>query len=334
MTASRPLCFTLCLLLLVPEHSLAISSLNDVLLAGGYNADEIQEIRDGKLKMDTVESSSDRELAVRFALLVKSPAKELREMFMTSSKKKEVDLTVTDLGIVEGEGSLEDFNRLELEPNTNDMTRAYLNASPGTDLNLSQEEIEAFNRLDDVGLVVKQFREMLLDRLQAYRKHGLSGIAPYRRSAGKDYDPSKDLKRKTELAQILKAEAPHFHRHLSEYPNAKPEGLEESLSWINYEIDAKPTVALVHKMSLLDGDAIAFSERHFYVSRSHNSLQGIGGAFPVQEGTVVVFLMRTTTDQVSGFGSSAKRAIGARIMGSKMAENFKRLRDSLTEQEL
>jgi hypothetical protein len=287
-----------------------------------------------QLHQDTVESSSERELAVRFALLVKLPAKELREMFMTSSKKKEVDLTVTDLGFVEGEGSLEDFDRLDLETNANDLNKAYLNASPGTELNLSQEEIEAFNKLNDAGLVVKQFREMLLDRYRAYRKNGLSGIAPYRRNGGKEYDPSKDLKRKTELAQILKKEAPHFHRHLSEYPNAAPDGLEESLSWINSEIDAKPTVTLVHKMGLLDGEVFAFSERHFYVSRSHNCLQGIGGAFPVEEGTVVVYLVRTTTDQVSGFGSSAKRAIGSRIMGSKMAENFRRLRDSLAGEEL
>ena len=334
MTAPRLLCFILCLFLLVPKLSLAISPLRDVLLAVGFNAAEIQEILDGKLKMETVESSSEREIAVRFALLVKSPVEGLREMFMTSSRKKEVDLTVTDFGLVEGEGSLEDFDRLMLEPNADDMTKAYLNASPGTDLNLSLEEIEAFNRLNDTGLVLKQFREMLLNRLQAYRKQGLSGIAPYRRSGGKNYDPSKDLKRKTELAKILKAETPHFHRHLSEYPNAKPEGLEESFSWVNHEIDGKPTVALVHRMSLLDGDAIAFSERHFYVSRSHNCLQGVGGAFPVQEGIVVVYAVRTTTDQVSGFGSSAKRAIGARIMGSKMAENFRRLQESLAEQEL
>lgn len=138
----------------------------------------------------------------------------------------------------------------------------------------------------------------------------------------------------TELAHILKKEAPHFHRHLSEYPNAAPDGLEESFSWINFEIDAKPTLTLVHRMGLLDGDVFAFSERHFYVSRSHNCLQGIGGAFPVEEGTVIVYLVRTITDQVSGFGSSAKRAIGSRIMGSKIADNFKRLRDSLAGEEL
>jgi hypothetical protein len=126
------------------------------------------------------------------------------------------------------------------------------------------------------------------------------------------------LKRTTELAHILKTEAPSFHHHLSElseYPNAMLDGLDKSFSWINFEIDAKQTVTLVHRMGLLDGDVFAFSEQHFYLSRSHNCLQGVGGAFPVEEGTIAVYLVHTITHQVSELGSLAKRAIGgSRIM--------------------
>jgi hypothetical protein len=50
MTSFRLLCSVLCLGLLATKHSFAISPLNDVLLAAGYDTDEIQEIRDGKVR--------------------------------------------------------------------------------------------------------------------------------------------------------------------------------------------------------------------------------------------------------------------------------------------
>jgi len=40
---------------------------------------------------------------------------------------------------------------------------------------------------------------------------------------------------------------------------------------------------------------------------------------------------RTSTDQVSGFGGAAKRGIGNKIMGGRMAENFERARQVLAE---
>lgn len=61
-----------------------------------------------------------------------------------------------------------------------------------------------------------------------------------------------------------------------------------------------------------------YMERHFYISRSHNCLQGIGAALPVEYGAVVLYATRTSTDQVSGFGGSAKRTIGNKIMGGEI----------------
>ena len=326
--ASRPFSFLLflLLLLLVPKRSLALTPLDELLLEF-YGTNEVQQLRDGKLLQDTVESGSERELAVRFALLVNAPPEEIRQVFMSASKKKESDPSIIDLGLIEREeGSLEDFDAVTLMPKKDSMTKAYRNASPGSDLNLSQQEIDAFNELSDDEEVEQKLRSILLDRYQAYRKSGLSGIPPYRRNGGKDYHPSDDLKRKVKIATILQREAPDFHRYLTDYPNAQPDGLEESFKWMTFEIDSKPTISLVHRMGQLHGNVYVFAERHFYVSRSHNCIQGVGGAFPTEEGTVLLYLVRTTTDQVSGFGSSTKRAIGSRIMGGQMAANFERAR--------
>lgn len=84
-------------------------------------------------------------------------------------------------------------------------------------------------------------------------------------------------------------------------------------------------------MPLLATHSVVYVERHFYLSRSHNCLQGIGAALPVEDGAVVLYGTRTSTDQVSGFGGTAKRGIGNWVMGGKMAENFERARKVMAE---
>ncbi len=86
---------------------------------------------------------------------------------------------------------------------------------------------------------------------------------------------------------------------------------------------------LVHKIGYNIGDIFVFFQRMFYVNRSHNSVQGIGGFFPTADSSeegIVVYATRTSTDKVAGFGGAAKRTIGARVMSSKQAKNFERLR--------
>lgn len=88
-------------------------------------------------------------------------------------------------------------------------------------------------------------------------------------------------------------------------------------------------------MILLKDDVSVFCERHFYVSRSHNSVQSIGAAFPAEDNdTVVLLAQRTSTDQVAGFGGAAKRGIGAKVMGGKVADNFTRIQENVSKGEI
>jgi hypothetical protein len=46
--------------------------------------------------------------------------------------------------------------------------------------------------------------------------------------------------------------------------------------------------------------------------------QAMAGFLPVSEGTLVWYVNRTSTDQVTGFGGGAKRSMGAKLMGSQL----------------
>jgi|EP00970_Alexandrium_tamarense_P011093 hypothetical protein len=227
-----------------------------------------------------------------------------------------------------GDGSLDDFAGIKLDKNAITLDKLYQNAAPGSDLNLSKDEIDKFKKLGKKAShedIEKCLRQILLDRFHAYKKDGLSGIKPYARSK-KEFSSGNELKYQIEVGPILKKHSPIFHKYAMEYPNNKPDGAEESFFWVNSIIDEKPTIALVHRLGMPQDGGWVYLERHFYISRSHNCLQGIGAALPVDDGAVVFYATRTSTDQVSGFGGAAKRTIGNRIMGGRMAANFERAR--------
>ncbi len=341
--------------------------LDDILTEAGFSKSEIADVKAGKLHQGgSLDAASDKELSVKLAFHVKLDCglENAKDIFLGSPLKKEYDPSVESIGkltyivrvddryircgmnsplhvlqttgmIAEdgGDGSLEDFAGIKLS-NEKVMDKLYQQAAPGSDLNLSKDEISSkFKGCKTHEEVEQCLRQVLLDRFRAYKKHGLAGVKPYARSK-KEFSPGNELRSQLEAGKILPKRSPTFNKFIMDYPKNKPEGIEESFFWVNSIIDDKPTIVLVHRVGMPQdtgsgGMGFVYMERHFYVSRSHNCLQGIGGVFPVEDGAVVLYATRTSTDQVSGFGSAAKRGIGNRLMGGRMAENFERARQVL-----
>jgi len=304
-----------------------VSVVDSILSAAGFTPDQIQQVYEGALVKEVAAARHDRELGVKLSCLVKRPVETMKHNFMTGNPLKKADPAVVGMGVIDEENP--DFSMVKLD---DAMIEAYLNAAPGTLLNLSKTEIEAFQAVKEQGgsgeLVEEVFRRILVDRYRSYHEKGLAGIQPYTRARGKEHFPGDDIIQSNELNTILKKEYPLFQGVLKDYPQSRPENLEEAYFWLSNLIEGKTTVSLVHQLGMMDGKDYLFAERQFYVSRSYNSVQGIGGAFPVENGTVVIYSTRTSTDQVAGFGGSVKKAIGAKILGSKVAENFERARQN------
>jgi len=63
------------------------------------------------------------------------------------------------------------------------------------------------------------------------------------------------------------------------------------------------------------GEVYFASDRHYYTSHDYNSLQQGVTVLPTKDGMLVITLVRVSTDQVGGFGSSAKHSISRALMG-------------------
>jgi len=294
-----------------------------------FSDSERQQIMAGKLVTTASrEQTSDRELAITMAFLIKEPPSDLIAMF-EKAHQYDIDKSATAHGELHGDGSLADLQGLHLKPDADAAAKRYADASPGTDLNLSAAEIAEFRALPDktTAAVEEELRKVLLARYQAYRAQGLAGIAPYDRGGGKSTNPAEDLKRATNASPVLAREAPEVVAALLNYPKSQPAKATEKFFWVNFDIDDKPTIALTHRLVSPQADGTyVVADRHYYVSRSHNDVQAIGGIFPVQEGALVIYANRTFTDQLGGFGASAKQAIGRKIMGGQIAAFYEQLR--------
>lgn len=296
----------------------------EVLLASaGFSPDQVAQVEAGKLVRGSAPASTPRELVAVFAFRVDATPATL----VDDSRKALLDrVDPNTIGFGSITGAPSDFAKLVL---TDAIAASFRNAAPGSDLNLSTDEIAAFQQLGPNAMtsaVTTAVHEMLAARFAAYRAKGLDGIAPYARSDGATRDAAAELRSALGASPLLEKYAPNAHRAMAEYPNQKPAGTEENFRWSLFDAHGVPTIALTHSLFIPDGDAWVVMQRQFYVSAGYNSMEAIGAYLPSQKGTIVVYAGRTSTDQVEGFGGSERRSIGSRVLASQLESMFEKAR--------
>ena len=302
-----------------------------------------QRIRKGEIVTWTATEGSDRELALGMALLVKTKAENLTDLFREAATFMNIKVITgfgkignIGFGKIENEGTLADFAGVTLAPNGEKEARRYLEVEPGDDLNLDAKEMAAFRALNSAskdGAVPIQkvealIREGLLARYQAYHTKGLAGVAPYARKSGPPLLASDELSIATKQSKLVAKYLPSVYDVLIKYPATtlkQGEEFEEQFLWINSEVFGRPTFSLSHRMLFQIGEAYVFVDRQYYASHEYNCLQQGAAALPTEDGMVVVYLSRVSTEQVAGFGSSMKHS-ASRVL---MTPYFKDLLEAL-----
>lgn len=298
----------------------AVPKASQLLTEVGLSADAVQRVLAGEFVSADVPAVSERDLSIALAFVVKSSPADLAKQIV-AGELVSADANVKARGLLTGASTPADLKKLQIASAT---ASAFAGAKAGSDLNLSTDEIAAFNAAGAAG-ALDQLRAMLLKRYQSYRASGLAGIAAYDRG-GSSSDPAADLRAASESSPGLKKYLPSLQQTLVTYPKAAVTGLKEDFYWLAYDIDGKPTYVLTHIMAAPDGDAAVVVQRQYYVSTGYNAEQAVAGFLPVEEGTVVVYVNHTFTDQVAGFGGSMKRSIGRNMMESQLKKVFEKAR--------
>jgi hypothetical protein len=314
----------------------ALPSAEELLQQLQLSDSDRQSIREGKIVTWSTTEGSDRELALGMALLAKTKPESLVKLFREAAAFKNVS-SVTAFGRIEGEGTLADFAGVKLAPNGEKEARRYLEAEPGDELNLDTKEIAAFRALKaaskdgavPIPKVEALIREGLLARYQAYHAKGLAGIAPYARKSGRQTLASDELSIATKQSKLVAKYLPSVYNALLNYPTIQfkeADELEEQFFWVTIEVFGRPTYVLSHRLRFRIDEAFVVVDRHYYASHDYNALQQGAVALPTKDDTVVTYLSRVSTDQVAGFGSSAKHPVSRALMGPYLKDLLEALR--------
>ncbi|MEO6952945.1 MAG: hypothetical protein ABI321_14160 [Polyangia bacterium] len=293
----------------------------------------VKELRAGKNYQRFPQEVSDRDIAAGIVFLTRSTPSEVGKLFTHFA-----DVTVNpSVRASHDISSAGDFASLTLGEHGAAEAQRYLAAKPGDELNLASDEIAQFHALG-AGASQQQveavLRKVLAARWGAYRRMGLSGIAPYAREDGKKLRGGDELERVMALlpAKIVRY-APALARTIQAYPKREA-GVKEGFRWIVYEQDGRPTVTLRQRLSLVAADGnVTLSDREFYVSQGYNVMQGFAGMFGLgagaSDGTMVLYRANTSTDRVEGSASGMKHSIGRKMMARELDAIFERFRNKL-----
>ena len=312
--------------------ALAAPTADEVLKALPIPDSQKQDVLNGEIVKWTTVEAGERELAVGIMMLKKGSPEEVAKLFRGAEGYKLTD-AITAHGSISGKGTEVDFANMVLEPNGEKEAGRYLEAEPGEGFNLDKQEIAAFQALKaqskdgsvNQKAVESQIRKNFLARLQAYQAKGLDGIGPYERGSDERMS-NQEILLSVDANKILAKLYPKFNQILHNYPNEDMTGVEESFVWLNIEVFSRPLLVLSHRLLINDGDTYVVSDRHLYASHEYNSLQAVGGVWPKGDSSLLVYLYRISTDQVGGFGSSAKHPVSRALMGPYIVDLFEKIR--------
>ncbi len=263
----------------------------------------------------------DDQLVALLAMHVKIPLDETINIFAAEAVLL-ADPRMLDYGEIRNNS---DFSRIHFAEHEGKELRRLRKLEPDDDFNFSAGEISRFNLLaknsnDFESEATALYREILRERLNAYKRNGLDGVEGYMRDFDEIYHLGPAITTGSESLTLLRLHYPEFYRNLREFPNVD-EDVVHRYFWKKKYVEKRPAMVLDHMMIYRRDNYAIVSEREFYVGHTYNGAQFIVGMMEWENGTLVILLSQTFTERVAGFMSRLSHAIGRNIV-QKTLRNF------------
>lgn len=296
----------------------------------GFDNADLASVWRGEIVARSLDEPSERDLTIAVIMRLRESHRDFYER-VRSGQLFEIDRTVVHAEEIPAAATgSRVFANLRLDP---DEVGRLGQAAPGTNFNLSRPEIDALRRVAEGsdGAVLAAYRQLLAERLRAYRAGGIDAIAAYARRGADEASPARDLQIAISSLAGLDARCPGFYRSFADFPARRDAGVSHHFFWAVQRIQGRPSVILSHWALQLHAEFAVAGERQFYVGQGYDALQIVVGAFSIGEGESLVFYVnRTSTGRVTGFGSSVARALGQKMMLREVMALFREIRASAT----
>lgn len=303
----------------------------------GISAAQIAQLDRGEIVAYDVSETSQKELAIGVAMVLPVALPRIVD-YIKRGNLGSTESNIIASGSLANNADINSFKKFAFTDKQIDEAKAFLEAEPDDEFNLSKSELDGIKSLQasledaDNKTLLKaanqKYREILLQRLSAYRKNGLSGIAAYSRDNG-SADPAMELRNDAINSKAWAQYFPELQQAWLNYPAALPPNATEQFLWVNRNVEDRPTAILTHRIMVTSEMGGIIISRQFYVGHSYNSSHVVAGGLPYKDGTLVFYSTRSSTDQVAGMGSSLKHSIGREQMKKEMIKRLQRLNKDL-----
>ena len=308
-------------------------SADTIAAAIGLGAAEQARLRAGEIVSVEIEETDEKQLAVALALMVPATLEDVAAS-VREGTTIEANAAIKAHGQIDpaqvGEAS---FAGITLDAGE---VRRLLEVEPGSELNLSSEEIAVFEALGqqykagDPGCRGRRQRRLAAGA--GGSRPGVPGLRPRRhralRSRRRRYvergrrpqDRGRSARR-----SCSRRRQSCTRRSWTFRATASPMRSNQFF-WTQQVADDRPVYVLTHRMTQQRPDMVVLLSRDFYVSHSFNASQASAGALPVEEGVVIFYGNRTSSDQVAGFMSGMRHEIGRGMMRDSLVEAMEEIR--------
>ncbi|MFZ9875296.1 MAG: hypothetical protein ACO3E8_08005 [Candidatus Methylacidiphilales bacterium] len=291
------------------------------------------KIKSGEIVAPPIDDATDKELAVKLAMLVKASPDQLKE-FITADNLMGKDPTFAASGQLSPDAPK--FDPIKLTP---DEAMDYLSAEPGNDFNFHTDDYAKLKAAkkkvkddkDAPAVAAQVLAEILNKRFQAYRQAGIGAVAPYDRGDGRFSEPGDELLNSMLASPVLQNAAPDAFVAFRDFPGGPQDGIVHEFFWSQQKVEDKPAFILSHRMTYPMKNGVIYLDRQYFVSRTYNSMLTGTGCGQLAEGTIIYYVNRTSTDQVAGFMQETKHSVGRKQMREELIKMFEEIKKKVAK---
>src|SRR5262249_47505709 len=190
----------------------------------GLSAQQMEDVRAGKIVSTDFRELSDKELAITVTMLVDRPIDDIADAVRNTGLLESDPHVVRFKALGDKDPTEADLADLTLSKDDGAEVRRLLNVKPGSEFNLSETEVSGFNRLKErfsgacdkapacTAAVIDEYRRVLLVRLRDYRRGGTEAIAPYAREGGKVAKPGEEIRTAEQGCELVRQRLPDVIR--------------------------------------------------------------------------------------------------------------------------
>ena len=297
----------------------------------GFKQEDYKKLLSGEIITADLPETSNKMLAQSFAIFAPMHTYKAADLVL-SERVFEADTNVIAAGRIDPLNIEASLSKAKFTSADAGEVKQLKKFTGGNKFNLSSEEITKLRTAIKSGktstkALSRVYRNILAGRMKAYLKSGILGIAPYDRGKGIKTSAASDLEAMTKASKLLAKSAPGLYRTFLDYPRNQSLHIEHGFFWVKRKVENRPTFVLEHRILERSPASLTILRREFFVGHSYNTAQAISGAFTVSnKGTLFFSTIRSSSDQVAGFMSGSRHAIGRKMMRDELVTRFKNMR--------